>query len=206
MELRLVGPFADLVLRVGASSPERERFVTPEDALALLRPALALSSGHSMAHRDLRTLVSEAGLSPLHLDDEALLQRVARLLVSGTLELERRPHELMLSKFDRYAAYISMRSIVPPYDPLVDEEHWIEVQVETDAEQGLGGALCGVRCEITLPWGLVLRRTTDQFGLVRVDYLPRDGECVIRFPDFEPAKHPDDPSDDWALVATASTD
>jgi hypothetical protein len=65
--LRLVGPFADLVLGVGASSPGRERFVAPEDALALLRPALALSSGHSMAHsmaysmayRDLRTLVFE---------------------------------------------------------------------------------------------------------------------------------------------------
>ena len=196
MKLRLVGPFADLELCVGSLSPDRERFADPDEALALLRPALALSP----AHRGLRALMFEAGQSPLQLDDEALLQRVAWLLVSGALELRRLPHELMLSKFDRFVAYISARSVVPPFDPLVDEDHWIEVMVESDTEQ----PLAGVRCEITLPWGMVVRRRTDQFGLVRIDYLPRDGECVIRFPDFEPPTHADDPSDAWSLVATAS--
>jgi hypothetical protein len=69
---------------------------------------------------------------------------------------------------------------VEPTTPIDNEDHWIEVQVVGEDGEGLAS----VRCLLTLPDGREITRTTDRFGLIRVERLLA-GECSIRFPDLD---------------------
>ena len=67
-----------------------------------------------------------------------------------------------------------------PIAPLDDAQHWIEVQLLGEDDEAISGA----RCQIVLPNGQTIVRTTDRFGLVRVDGVDA-GDCEISFPDLD---------------------
>ncbi|PRQ02158.1 hypothetical protein ENSA5_26170 [Enhygromyxa salina] len=201
MRVRLRSPFADLELRASGVGETRERFRDRDSAFALLRPALAELD--PTQGRRLRSLLFEAGDAPASLDDHELAQRVARLIVRGDIAVVVRPRAPMVSGLTKAFEAYSERSLAPVLPPLVDADHWIEFALQTET----GDPIAGVRCEITMPWGLVITRTTDRLGLIRLEHLPDTGQCLIRFPelDDEPEETTEEP-DEWELVETYSED
>lgn len=67
-----------------------------------------------------------------------------------------------------------------PFEPSeIDEQaHWVEICVIGEDDQ----AIAGILCEITLPSGKVVRRSTDRFGLVRIEGITSAGDCSLTLP------------------------
>jgi hypothetical protein len=59
--------------------------------------------------------------------------------------------------------------------------HWLEI--ELIGEDGVG--IAGELCEIILPNGQLIRRTTDADGLVRLARLSDEGDCRVSFPNID---------------------
>lgn len=172
MWLRVTGPFAELELRVCVGPRVGARVLDEDAALALLRPAFGLGSDHSR----LRALLHAAGLRTATLDDHELLAQTARLITRGELDVIVHPRIPSVSEpIER----VELRPQAAASEPAVLEaaDHWIELAVQSAD----GTALAGIRCEITLPWGTVLTRTTDRLGLIRLEGLPSAGDCKLRF-------------------------
>ena len=62
-----------------------------------------------------------------------------------------------------------------------DEEHWIEIQIVGEDDE----ALAGIQCELVLPNGRRVRRTSDRFGLVRVEGMTHAGTCEFTLPGLD---------------------
>jgi hypothetical protein len=62
-----------------------------------------------------------------------------------------------------------------------EKEHWIEILLIGEDDEGMAGVLC----EVTLPSGQRVRRTTDRFGLVRIEGITDPRDCVLTFPDLD---------------------
>ena len=147
--------------------------------LAQLRVLLASEPGLSHALRrmiiDIDTHVSRlAGC-----DEEELVQHLARLIERGLVRVVVEPRPLIHTQ-------PSDDSVVPEHvvdalEPIDEAEHWIEVLLVGEDDE----ALSGVRCRIVLPNGNAIVRTTDRFGLVRIDGVEEMGECEISFPDLD---------------------
>lgn len=67
-----------------------------------------------------------------------------------------------------------------PFEPseIDDASHWVEVCVIGEDDE----AIAGILCEITLPSGKIVRRTTDRFGLVRIEGITSAGNCSLSLP------------------------
>jgi hypothetical protein len=195
MWLRITGPFAELELRVCVGPRVGARVFNEDDALALLRPAF----GPGLDHSRLRALLDAAGLRTATLDDHELLAQTARLITRGELDVIVHPRIPSISEpIER----VELRPQATASDPapLEAADHWIELAVQTAD----GTALSGIRCEITLPWGTMLTRTTDRLGLIRLEGLPATGDCKLRFiteeqdDEEEPVTEPEE----WELLET----
>ena len=201
MKVRLNGAFADLELSLRA---EPSALAGPP-ALALrdeaaIRQRLRAAMLIRPAHAQLRALLLGLG-DPLPIDDEpALLDRVARLVVGRVLELRVLPHELMASDPVELFEDLSERSMAPAPAPVVEATHWIEYALQRPD----GAPMPGVRCEIELPWGVTVIRTSDHLGVIRLDFLPEAGDAVIRLPSLDEAPPPEDGEDDFELVEVYS--
>lgn len=71
-----------------------------------------------------------------------------------------------------------------PFEPntMADEEpHWIEFEVIGEDDKPLSGVVCS----ITLPDGKVVRRATNQLGLVRIEGITMSGACKVAFPELD---------------------
>lgn len=82
--------------------------------------------------------------------------------------------EILLSKLPDIPAFT-------PSEMFDETRHWIEIQLVGEDDE----AIAGVPCEITLPSGKLVRRTTDRFGLVRVEGITSAGECGVSFPSLD---------------------
>lgn len=172
MWIRVTGPFAELELRVCVGPRVGERVVDEDAALALLRPAFGLGSDHSR----LRSLLHAAGLRTETLEDHELLLQTARLITRGELDVIVHPRIPSVSEPTERVELRPQAAASAPA-PLEAADHWIELVVQAAD----GTALAGIRCEITLPWGTVLTRTSDRLGLIRLEGLPATGDCTVRF-------------------------
>lgn len=173
--MRLRGPFVEVELHVGALARERPRWFDEHEALALLTPLFT----HESPGLALRSLLGTLGERPDALDDRALLHRVARLIVRGDIGVTIHPYEPRSSDRRNDELVLAPHDPVSP-TPLEEADHWIEIVV-LDAD---GVALGGIRCEITLPEGRVVTRTTDRFGLIRLERLPMGGQAQLRLLDW----------------------
>lgn len=181
----LTGPFAEVELRVCVGPRVGARVLDEDAALALLRPAVDAGS-----YPQLRALVYEAGLRTAALDDDELLWQTARLIARGDLDVIVHPRIPMVSEpIERIE--LGPPAVLQP-TPLEAADHWIELAIQTAD----GTALPGMRCEITLPWGTVVTRTSDRLGLIRLEGLPAAGDCEVRllaFTQQEPAEQAEHP-------------
>jgi hypothetical protein len=192
MWLRVTGPFAELDLRVCVGPRVGARVLDEDAALALLRPAF----GPGLDYSRLRALLHAAGLRTATLDDHELLAQTARLITRGELDVIVHPRIPSVSEpIER----VELRPHAPSQPAVLEAaDHWIELMVQSAD----GTALAGIRCEITLPWGTVLTRTTDRLGLIRLEGLPSAGDCKLRFiteeqdDDEEPVAEPEE----WELL------
>lgn len=107
-------------------------------------------------------------------DPRGLSELAARLTdpLLGNLVLQRRtPRGLPL---------VPLVDLTPP--PIDEEEilpeYWAEIEV-LDAERR---PVAQVACEIELPGGRRLSRTTDTRGIIRVEGIRSSGDCLVRFP------------------------
>lgn len=171
--VRLRGPFAEVELHVGTLA--RERWLDEHEALALLAP-LFMYESPGLA---LRSLLATIGERPDTLDDRALLDRVVRLVVRGDIAMTIHPYAPRASERRSDELVLAPREPVAP-TLLEEADHWIEIAI-LDPD---GVALGGVLCEITLPEGRVVTRTTDRFGLIRLERLPMGGQAKLRLLDL----------------------
>jgi hypothetical protein len=175
LAVRLRGPFAEVELHVGVRASDRPRWQDEHEALALLTPLFV----HESPGLALRSLLNTIGERPDTLDDRALLQRVVRLVVRGDIGVTIHPYEPRTSERRSDELVLAPHEPVTPA-PLEEADHWIEIAL-LDAD---GVALGGVRCEITLPEGRVVTRSTDRFGLIRLERLPMGGQATLRLLDL----------------------
>ena len=135
------------------------------------------------AASSLRALVHELDESPVGLEfgHESLAEHVAWLITRGRIHVELELRTPTASDVMR-THYVTPQQLRPFEPSELDEGgHWIEIEVI-----GPGAAVVsGLRCEITLPTGRKLMRSTDRYGMIRVDGIEHAGECTIRFPEFE---------------------
>jgi hypothetical protein len=194
MWLRVTGPFAELELRVCVGPRVGARIFDEDAALGLLRPAF----GPGSEYPRLRALLYAAGLRTTALDDHELLAQTARLIARGEIDVIVHPRIPSVSEPIERIEPRPQAASQPA--ALEAADHWIELAVQAAD----GTALPGIRCEITLPWGTVLTRTTDRLGLIRLDGLPAAGDCEIRFitvaEQEEEAAQPVDGPEEWELL------
>jgi hypothetical protein len=152
----------------------------------------APSDGRLLGARELQALVVDHGSSPglRALIGEAEGERPEQLRNRGAYGFER-PSERVLESLRCF----EIRPVIPhvvgeilipelpelrPFEPNeIDEAlHWIEIQVVGEDDE----AIAGIECEITLPSGKHVRRTTDRLGLVRIEGITTPGQCSLTFP------------------------
>lgn len=141
---------------------------------AHLRASIANSGA---VRSSLRALLLELG-EPEASDDNELAIRIAAAIDRGRVRVELELHEPMIST-------AAPDSSAPEHtvEPTTLDEHqpdWIEIELIGEDDQGIAGA----RCVLTLADGRTLTRTTDRFGLIRVDGVA-PGECSISFPELD---------------------
>ncbi|MFO7565658.1 MAG: hypothetical protein R6X02_23650 [Enhygromyxa sp.] len=139
----------------------------------------ALIAEGGAVRASLRALLFELGELGLEgLDDDELAERLAVAIERGRVRAE----------FERREPMVSVASPEPdaleheaePSTVGEREDDWIEVELIGEDDQGIAG----VRCVLTLPDGRTLTRTTDRFGLIRVEGIAA-GECSISFPELD---------------------
>lgn len=146
--------------------------------LSELRSLINSECGVSQA---LRRLVVDVGINASVVEwwsDEELVAQLARLIERGLIRVAVEPRPLIYSEPSQESAVPV--HVVEPIAPLDDAQHWIEVQLLGEDDEAISGA----RCQIVLPNGQTIVRTTDRFGLVRVDGVDA-GDCEISFPDLD---------------------
>jgi hypothetical protein len=97
----------------------------------------------------------------------------------GRVQLLRRQRPSLASTrvIDREPNYVS-----PELESIgEEEEHWIEIVLIGEDDEGIAGVVC----EVTLPSGQRVRRTTDRFGFVRIEGLADPRDCLVTFPDLD---------------------
>lgn len=63
--------------------------------------------------------------------------------------------------------------------PMFDEQpHWVEILLVGEDDLGIAGA----ECEVTLSTGKVVKRRTDQHGIVRIEGIASAANCSVSFP------------------------
>jgi len=67
-----------------------------------------------------------------------------------------------------------------PVEPLVTQEHWLEILV-VDKEEA---PVAGVRCVVELPDGGTRHARTNDEGVLYLDGLTKPGACKVRFPEM----------------------
>jgi hypothetical protein len=129
----------------------------------------------------LRALLHELGEAPGRIeltDDAALAERIAELVARGHLRVEYvLPEVRVTTPPPRVESFTREYQPAPDFE---DDDHWIEVELLGEN----GSPVAGQRCRVTLPDGREVLRTTDRFGLVRIDDIPA-GTCTICFPDLD---------------------
>jgi hypothetical protein len=133
------------------------------------------------ASSSLRALVEEIGESftALELAKEDLAEHVASLIARGRIHVQLELREVMLTTAQ--LAGLEPQPRVFERSVMDEQEHWIEIEVVGPDEV----VISGLRCEVTLPNGRKLLRSTDRFGLIRIDGIESAGDCTIRFPELE---------------------
>jgi len=152
----------------------------------------APSDGRLLGARELRALVANHGSSPRirALLGEAEGARPEQLRNRSARGPER-PSERVIDSLRCYEIRPVIPHVVgdivvpelpnlPAFKPSeIDEAlHWIEIQVVGEDDE----AIAGIECEITLPSGKHVRRTTDRLGLVRIEGITTPGQCSLTFP------------------------
>lgn len=156
----------DLVGRATISEAELRAMIASE-------PGLAAS---------LRRLIIELDAGAHELEwsaDEELARRVTQLIERGLVRVHVEAHPLIYTTpVDETAL---PEHVVEPIVPVDETLHWVEVQLIGEDDEAISGA----RCKIVLPNGRAIIRTTDRFGLVRIDGVEDAGSCEISFPDLD---------------------
>lgn len=172
MRVRLTGPMWDVEL-VPWYEPEPERVHPDSRALmdAVERDPALLAQLRQLAD-DVDPTASERAS-----DVETLCIEVARMIASGLIRAESKRVAPMVSD-----PIQRVEPVLPPV-PIEehDEDHWIELVVIGEDDAGIAG----VRCEVTLPDGKVIQKTTSRDGLVRIEGIASAGDCTVRFPELD---------------------
>lgn len=181
MQVRIRSAFATITLQPW-SEVELDHSARTTLGLAELRLLISRESGTSQA---LRRLVVDIGVRASEVEwcsDEELIQQLAGLIERGLVRVLVEPRSLIDTE-------PSEQSVLPAHgvessesSGLIDKaQHWIEVQLIGEDDEAISGA----RCQIVLPNGQTIVRTTDRFGLVRIDGVEEAGDCEISFLDLD---------------------
>ncbi|PRP91451.1 hypothetical protein ENSA5_55680 [Enhygromyxa salina] len=157
----------------------------------------APSSGRRLTARELRGLLAAHGSNPrvralLSELDRARPERLRHDLGRRRERPSARAvNALRCYELDTAIPKISPTAIpelAPPVastfepSPMFDEQpHWVELCLVGENEEPIPG----VRCEVTLPSGKVVRRRSDRHGLVRIEGITTPGACSLTLPDLD---------------------
>lgn len=122
----------------------------------------------------LLAFVDESAPSGLGMPSERLVETLARRLVGGFagVALYRRVPRPSIPLAPPVVDLADMA------EPLEEPEYWVELAVVDEQDRPMSR----VTCEIELPGGRKVVRTTNTQGVVRVDGIRDAGTCQIRFP------------------------
>ena len=155
--------------------------LVPRTALGFAELRSLITSEREMSQA-LRRLVVDVGANASGVEwwsDEELVQQLARLIERGLVRVVVEPRPLTCSEPSEES--VVPAHVVEPVAPVDEAQHWIEVQLLGEDDEAISGA----RCQIVMPNGRTIVRTTDRFGLVRVDGVEEAGNCEISFPDLD---------------------
>lgn len=178
VQVRIASTFATITLQPWYEA-DLELAAAPTLGLAQLRVLLGSELGLSHA---LRQLIIDVDIHASGIEgcaDEDLVQHLARLIERGLVRVVVEPRPLIYTQASEDS--VLPEHVVEALAPVDETEHWIEVLLVGEDDE----ALSGVRCRIVLPNGKAIVRTTDRFGLVRVDGVEAIGDCEISFPDLD---------------------
>jgi hypothetical protein len=186
VQVRIRSAFATITLQPWYEA-ELELVARTKLELVELRALITSEPGISAALRRLCVDVDARASAIEGCSDEELAQQLARLIERGLVRVVVEPRALLYTTPSR--ASVVPEHVIEASAPIDETRHWIEVQLVGEDDE----AISGVRCQIVLPNKNTIVRTTDRFGLVRIDGVEDPGSCEISFLELD--------SEAWEAVA-----